>query len=93
MSTLHAREIFNNARLMLIVIERADFRQHKSNNGYQLYGSIEPIAVIVCTRDGIYAVNMEAEPVAVDPMKKKIPELNTLLNLDQSCHFPQTLRR
>ena len=79
MGTLRASEIFNDSTLTLIAVVSVDFRHSKTNTGCQLYGSIEPIAVIVCSPDGTYALDMEAKPANFDQLRQDIPELGALI--------------
>jgi len=64
---------------MLIAIESVDYRHSKSSPGYRLYGNLEPIAVIVCSPDGIYALDMEAEITVIDHYRQDIPELDAMI--------------
>jgi hypothetical protein len=79
MGTLRASEIFNDSGLMLIAIESVDFRHSKTNTVCRIYGKIEPIAVIVCGPDAIYALDMEAKPAALDQLRQDIPELDAII--------------
>jgi len=79
MGSLRATEIFNNAGLMLVAIESVDLQQSKTDTGCQVYGNIEPIAVIVCNADGIYALDMQASLTAIDQLLEDIPELCTMI--------------
>lgn len=78
MGTLRTSEIFNDARLKLIAVESVDFLHDKTNTGCRLYGSIEPVAVIVSGPDGSYAVNMEATLIDLDQLRQIFPELGIL---------------
>ena len=80
MAALRASEVFNDSTLTLIAIESFDFRHRETNTGCQLYGNIKPIAVIVCSPDGTYALDMEAKPVELNQLKQEIPELAELPN-------------
>ena len=79
METLRIREIYNDARLMLVAVECIEIRSDKTNTGYRMYGNIKPIAVVVCSTAEIYALNMEAIPIAFDQLKQEIPELDTII--------------
>jgi len=79
MLSLRATEIFHDSRLMLIAIESVVCNHSKSSSGYRLYGNIEPIAVIVCSPDGIYAFDMEAESTVIDHYRQDIPELDAMI--------------
>jgi len=79
MLTLRATEIFHDSGLMLIAIESVVCNHSKTSPGYGLYGVIEPVAVIVCSSDGIYALDMEAETTVVDHFRQAIPELDAMI--------------
>jgi hypothetical protein len=79
MATLRATEIFNDARQMLIAIESVDFRYSKKNSSCRLYGSIDPIAVIVCGPHGIFALDMDAKLIVLDQLREELPELDAII--------------
>jgi len=79
MCPLRVREMFNDSRLTLLALESVDIQRSKTNAGCWLYGSIEPMAVIVCGPDGILALDMEAKLVALDRLMQEIPELETII--------------
>ncbi len=79
MGTLRTSQIFSNSRLTLIAVESIEFRHRKTNTGCQLYGSIEPIAVIVHGPDGTYAFDMAAKLVTLDQLRQNIPELDAII--------------
>jgi len=79
MSTFRVNEIAINTELKIIAIESVGLQHYKINNSTQLYGKIEPIAIIVASTDGIYALNMAAESVDLDKLKHDIPELDAML--------------
>jgi len=79
MGKLRATEIFNNARHRLIAIESVDFRYSQTSTNCRLYGNTEPIAVIVCGPDGIYALDMEAKLTMLDQLRRDIPELDAII--------------
>ncbi len=86
MSNLRAYEIFRDSKRMLIAIESVSYRHGKTTMGCHLYGNIEPIAVIVCHPDGIYALDMELEFKQLDQLRQDIPGLDAML-----ASFNQTL--
>lgn len=79
MGTLRAKEIFNHAGLRLVVIESAELRCSKEDLGCQVYGRLDPIAVIICARDHVYALDMKAQPIAIDQLLEDIPELQDII--------------
>ena len=78
MDTLRVSEIFSDATRMLIAIESVNFQHGRSDAGCQLYGSVKPIAIIVCNPDGAYALDMEAETADLDQLRRDLPELDTI---------------
>jgi uncharacterized spore protein YtfJ len=44
-----------------------------------MHGTIEPIAVIVCSSDGITAFDMEAKPANIGELMQNIPALDELI--------------
>ena len=79
MGPLRTHEIFNDSRLMLIAVESVDFQHSKTNASCWLYGNIEPIAVIVCGPDEIYALDMDAKLIVLDQLRQDIPELDAII--------------
>ena len=65
--------------LTLIAIESVDYRQLITNSSCQLFGSIKPIAIIVCTPDETYALDMEARPANLDQLRQVLPELDAII--------------
>jgi len=79
MSTLRAREIFNNSALMLIAVESVDFRHNKTGTSCQLFCNIEPIAVIICGPDTSYALDMKAKPATIDQLRQDVPGMDAII--------------
>jgi len=77
--TLRAKEIFNDARIKVIAVESVDVQPSKANNSCQLYGNIEPIAIIICGPDTTYALDIEAKPTPFDQLIRDIPELGSMI--------------
>jgi len=76
MRRLRTREIIHNSRLTLIVVESIEFRHGETDTGCHVQGNIEPIAVVVCSPKGMYAVDMQAAPADIDQFKQDVPELD-----------------
>lgn len=79
MCPLRVSEMFNDSRLMLLAVESVDLQHGKTNAGCWLYGSIEPMAVIVCGPDEIFALDMDAKLIALDQLIQEIPELDAII--------------
>lgn len=76
MGTLRIREVFTDSTLKLIAVESVDYRHTRTKTGGYMYGSIEPIAVIVCGPDGTTAFDTEGKPASVEQLRKDIPGLD-----------------
>ena len=84
MAKLRARAFFKNSMLTLIAVESVDTWHGNTTTGCQLFGGLAPVAVIVCSPEGTYALDMEARPVDLDRFRTDLPELGALLNLKSS---------
>lgn len=81
MAALRAREIINEPMLKLIAVESIDLRPRKTQIGWHCLGKMEPIAVIVCSPDGTYALDMDAQPADVERLRQDVPELDAMVAL------------
>ena len=79
MDSLRASEVFKVSAFKLIAVESVDLRQSRTKTGCRLHGKIEPVAVIVCSTDGTYALDMEAQAVDVDRLKQATPGLDSIM--------------
>ncbi|MDH3421219.1 MAG: hypothetical protein OEM78_17250 [Gammaproteobacteria bacterium] len=77
MAALRTREIFSDATVTLIAVESIDLQTSKTNMGCHVYASIKPVAVIVRSLDGTYALDMEAKPTPLEQFRQYVPELNS----------------
>lgn len=80
MGALRAREIINEPMLKLIVVESIDLRPRKTQIGWHCLGKMEPIAVIVCSLDGTYALDVDAQPADVERLRQDVPELDAMVS-------------
>lgn len=85
MQTLRACEIYRDARFAVFGIESVASLRGKSGAVYHLYGKVEPLAVVVCVAGAIMALDMDGEPITLEPLRETVPGLNTLLD---SCADP-----
>jgi len=79
MEIFHATKIFSDTKRTLIAIKSVNFRHSKTRTNCQLYGNIEPIAVIVCCADEVYALDMRANYTTLDKLRQDIPDLDTII--------------
>jgi hypothetical protein len=79
MGPLRASVIFSEPGRRLIAIEAVDFRSDITDSGCRVYGKLEPVALIVCTQDRRYALDMQARPTALDQLRQDLPELDAMM--------------
>ena len=79
MATLRARAVFTDSRHKIVAIESVDFQYKKTNTHSRMFGYLKPIAIIVYSPDALYAVDMEAQPVALEQLRQDIPELDIMI--------------
>ena len=79
MGSLRATEVVNHDGLCLIAIESIERQHNMMELGCQLYGRLDPIAIIVCTRDRVYALDMQGRPTAIEQLLEDIPELQDII--------------
>lgn len=65
---------------MLMAIESIDYRFSKVNTSYLLHLSVEPVAIIVCGSDEIYALDLDANLITLDQLRQDIPELDEIIS-------------
>ena len=79
MNRLRATPVYNDSRLSLIAVESIDRGLDKSESGCRLYGSIKPVAVIVCDPDGAFALGIEPGFADIDPLLEDVPGLAAMI--------------
>ena len=79
MATLRAREVFCNSRRKIVAIESIDFQHKQTTIHSRMFGYLKPIAIIVFSPGALYAVDMEAQPVALEQLRQDIPELDIMI--------------
>lgn len=72
-------EIYNESGLMLIAAESVNLQRSKLNACCWFNGSIETVAVIICTPDEIYALDMDATLIDLDQFRQEHPDLDAIL--------------
>ena len=78
MGRLRTREIFVDSRYTVIAVESVHLRCRKQDTSCQLYASIKPIAVIVRSPDGTYALDIEANPTDITRLEHVAGGLNAV---------------
>lgn len=85
MHTKRAKSVFSNDVLTIVAIEKAVTQSQKWDFSCGISSVLEPVAVVVCEERNQYALDMNAEPIDIDQLKKDVPELDHLLT-DSSCN-------
>jgi len=67
------------AEITLIPIVRNNLFSNKDEMGYWLTGSKEPLAIILCNKDGVRAFDMNSIEIAIAPLIQKVSDLNEVL--------------
>lgn len=76
MSTQRIREIHRDAKTAIFVVESLETLHGKTNAAYHLHGKIEPVAIVVCARRAIHALDMAGESMALDLLRESFPDLD-----------------
>jgi len=79
MTRLRAVKLYQDEKRKVIAIESVELSQSKFNSGGQVYGSITPLAVVVCGSDGNEVLVLDADDVELDKMKQLHPGLDELI--------------
>ena len=79
MNSLRATPLYNGSSVSLIAVESIDRGLEKSGAGCRLYGSIKPVAVIVCGSDDAFALGIEEGFGDIDPLLEDVPGLAALI--------------
>ena len=73
------RELFRDSDRQVIVIETIHIRQHRTNSACTIQVLLEPTALVICNPERFYALNSDAQPIAVERLRRKIPELDAAI--------------
>ena len=79
MSELHMGKpmCFNGANI--IPIEKVHVRNHSFRKGYWLYGSKEPVSIVVCDPHGVRALDIQGNGFSLTDLISKVPGLEAVL--------------
>jgi len=79
MDKLRAVELYRDDQRRLIAIESVEFNHAKSKHSYQLYGSLIPIAIVVCTPEANEVLLVGEDNTRLDIFRQYLPELDELI--------------
>ena len=63
----------------IIPIEKVYLRNYAFRTGYWLYGSKEPVSIVVCDAQGVRALDMQAHELSLTELIRKVPGLEAVL--------------
>ena len=76
LSTRRVRPVFHDDARTLFAVESLDTGHSRTTTVCQLYGTIRPVAIVVCGRDETFAVDMEAHLLDLEQLVLDVPELD-----------------
>ena len=79
MAAMRVSQIFRRSNLGIVAVERVTFRHSRSKAGCLLQGAVKPIAVVVCSGDHAYALDIEAQALDLEQLKRDVPELDSII--------------
>jgi hypothetical protein len=80
MVTFRARQIYDDSVHKLIMLERVEYWHYKTEVACYLQGGIKPIAILHFNSDGLYSLDMQAEPITIDRLRQDIPDFDVLIS-------------
>ncbi len=79
MSELHmGKPIYLNGT-NIIPIEKVYLGNYTFRKGYWLYGSKEPVSIVVCDTHGVRALDIQAHGLSLTELIRKVPGLEAVL--------------
>ena len=63
----------------IIPIEKVYLRNYALRKGYWLYGSKEPVSIVVCDAHGVRALDVQAHGLSLTELIRKVPGLEAVL--------------
>jgi len=76
---LRANVAFNRGPLMLIAVESAESYARRAAGHWHAAGTVTPIAVVVCGPGEPYAVDMDANALDLDTLRRAVPGLDAAI--------------
>jgi uncharacterized spore protein YtfJ len=63
----------------IIPIEKVYLSNYRLRKGYWLYGSKEPVSIVVCDAHGVRALGIQARGLSLTELISKVPGLEAVL--------------
>jgi len=80
MEKFRAREVFSNSACSVIAVELASLQSSTLGRSRHLFGQIQPVALFICDKQKLQALDMTATPIGVGPVLAKTPDIDALLS-------------
>ncbi len=87
MDALRDTEIFSDPALTLVAIESVSLQHTETDNSCRVYGSIVPVAIVVCSPARTYALDMDAAPADLDQLRLNSPGLANRIAEFENAQF------
>lgn len=78
MQSLRARLVYRDNDVAVVAVESARLTRRRSGRGGFWYGGLAPHAILICSDDGITAVDASAAPLDYDALCRQVPGLAAL---------------
>ena len=72
------------AEVTLIPVVHICLHSHDIGMGYGLSGNKQPLAIILCDKNGVRAFDVNSSAIAMSTLLEKIPDLDTVLHAYQN---------
>ena len=79
MATMRVRQVFRRSDLAIAAVERVALRHRSSEAGCLVQGEVEPVAIVVCSGDHVYALDMEAQALDLEQLKQDAPDVDSFI--------------
>jgi uncharacterized spore protein YtfJ len=63
----------------IIPVEKVYVRNYALKKGYWLYGSKEPVCIVVCDTHGVRALDIQAQGLSLTELIREVPGLDAVL--------------
>lgn len=79
MLRLKGRKVHDDERHTVVVVDSVEVRSEKNNDMLGLFVRSVPVAVVIRTANGAYAIDLDAEPLELDSLIAEVADLGALL--------------
>lgn len=80
MRALRATEVFTGDGIQVLAVEAVELRHGDWGAGGYLHGRLEPVAVVVCDRHGVQAIDMAAGAADIERLRREVLGLDALVD-------------